>query len=408
VTRRWPAMVLVALIGASVAACSDDGPGEGEARLEVDGEAQVDRANGDRETIDDSTDLGRGDRVAMMQGVAVMRLRGGTTFELREGLDEAAGTTVLMGSPPVLEAGDLLVTTPESTHLEADGTDVVVRDGAARVTRAFGMSASAYDAELELDSAGVASEVPALRQVAVPDLGRPRPPRPVDYQDEDPWDVRYLGAAMAFGNDLQRLAHQFTGLLPRNEGRTPGFFKLILPGLEDEADFTQQLLDDVDPDRDTDQGETLIGAAISDLGERGSFVDRWDDVFEFRGEGAAWGIVALDQAVKRDPLFGSVEQAFNASVDEIAQAPAQDEPSPGEEPSGTGNGANDPDGGGDVGTGGGTDSGGGSGGTTPPTTPTTLPPPLPPPPESEPPAELDPIVEPVADLVDDLLGGLLR
>ena len=57
-SRRWRALVLVALLGAPVAACSDDGPGEGEARLEVDGQATVERADGDRETVDDSTDLG--------------------------------------------------------------------------------------------------------------------------------------------------------------------------------------------------------------------------------------------------------------------------------------------------------------------------------------------------------------
>ena len=404
--RRWAPLVLVALVAASAAACSDDGPGEGEARLEVDGKATVERADGGSETIDDSTDLGRGDRVTLRDGVGVMRLAGGTTFELREGVKSAADTTVVMGSPPVLEAGDLLVATPESTQVEADGTDVMIHEGAARLTRAFGMSASAYDADLELDSAGVEREVPALRQVAVPDLGRPRPPRPVQYVEEDPWDRRYLGAAMSFGDELEDLADSFTERLPQNEGRTPGFFKLLLPGLEEEAAFTQDLLDGVDPQRERDQGDTLVGAAITDLGERGSFVDRWGAVFTFRDEGAAWGIVALDQAVRGDPLFGSVEQAFNASADEVAQAPVDDGPPAGDAPS------NPTDAGG-TDSGGGTDGGsGGTGGTdggsepTSPTTPSTVPPPITPPP-SEPPAQLDPIVEPVDDLVEDLLGGLL-
>ena len=66
---RWRALALVALLGASVASCSDDGPGEGEAQLEVDGTATVERADGDRETIDDSTDLGSGDRVSVRHGM---------------------------------------------------------------------------------------------------------------------------------------------------------------------------------------------------------------------------------------------------------------------------------------------------------------------------------------------------
>jgi hypothetical protein len=402
-TRRWWALVLVALIGASAAACSDDGPGEGEARLEVDGKATVERADGDRETVDGSTDLDSGDRVTMLEGVASMQLRGGTTFELRKRLDDgAADTQLLMGSMPVLEAGDLLVATPESTKVEADGTEVTIREGAARITREFGMSASAYDAELELDSAGVESAVPALRQVAVPDLGRPRPPRPVDYEEgKDPWDRRYLGAAMEVGQQLQDLSDELSGRLGDGEGRTVGYLRLVLPGLEDEAALTQ---DDIALDRDP--GDTLIGAAITDRGERGTFDDRWDDVFGFRDEGAEWGIVALDQAVRSGPLLGDVEEAFNTSFDELTQAPAADEPSGGE-PGGTATGGSSGPAGGDGGPDGGADSGGGSGGTTPTTTPPTLPPPLAPPPDSEPPAALDPITEPVGDLVDDLLGGLL-
>jgi hypothetical protein len=409
VTRRWCAIGLIALVGGSLAACSDDGPGEGEARLEVDGEALVERAGGDRETVDDSTDLGEGDRVSMSTGQAVMRLAGGTTFELREGLGDADGTTLLMADRPVLEAGDLLVTTPGSVPLEADGTEVVVREGAARLTRAFGMSASAYDADVELDSAGVALDVPALRQAAVPDLGRPRPARPVDYDESDPWDRRYLGAAMSFDDELERLADDLTSRLPEGEGRTIGFLRLVLPGLEDEAG-----LDDADISQslvDRRPGDNVIGAAITDLGERGSFEERWADVFGFRDEGAAWGIVALDQAVRSEPVLGTVEQAFDTSFDEVVAPPTTTPTTP--------TTPVEPGGGGDRGaTGGSTDGGDGGddggtdGGTPPPTEPTTptippiVPPPLLPTPE-EPVPELAPVVEPVVDLVADLLGGLL-
>jgi hypothetical protein len=110
--HRWRALVLVALLGAPLAACSDDGPGEGEAHLEVDGRARVERADGDVDMVEGDTDLGRGDRVTVEEGTALMQLSGGTTFDLREGMDDdAANTQVVMGSPPVLEAGDLLVST---------------------------------------------------------------------------------------------------------------------------------------------------------------------------------------------------------------------------------------------------------------------------------------------------------
>src|SRR5436190_1132302 len=98
-------------------------------------------------------------------------------------------------------------------------------------------------------------------------------------------------------------------------------------------------------------------AAIPDLGERGSFSDRWDEVFAFHDDGAKWGIVALDQAVKSEPLIGTVEEAFNSSFDQVVLGPdASGGPTtPGTSDGGTDGGGTDA--GADGGTGGGTDGG---------------------------------------------------
>jgi hypothetical protein len=404
-SRRATALA-VALLVLAPAACSDDGPKAGEARLEVDGEAIVDRVGGDRETVDGGTNLRSGDRVSVRDGVARMRLSGGSELELREGLGDADDTRVLMAERPVLEAGELLVTTSDAVDLEADGTEVRVTEGAARLTRAFGMSVGAYDADVALDSAGVPAEVPALRQMVVPDLGRPpRSPRPIAYNEDDSWDRRFLGAAIAVGDQLEGMAQGLMNGLPAGEGRTPGFFKLVLPGLDDETDFTAEFLG---PFIDRQPGQILIGAAIADLGERGDFTSRWDDVFEFRDAGADWGIVALDQAVRSEPLVGSVEDALDASFVEAAFVPPGST-TPGATPTEPVGTPDDP-----------SESGGTDGGPTttappstqppPPTsTPTTpvLPPVLPDLPDVPDPPELEPVVEPVTDLLDDLLGGLL-
>lgn len=403
-SRRWKALLLPVVLGAFLAACSDDGPGEGEARLEVDGVATVTRANGDRDEVDGKTDLSRGDRVEVTDGVAFMSFRGGTIFELRAGLDaDADDTAVLMAARPVLEAGDLLVTTPGTASLEADGTEVDVVDGAARLSRAFGMSVSSYDADVQLDSAGATVEVPALRRIAVPDLGRlPGAPRPVSYVSDDPWDRRFLGAAISVGEDLERLADDlFTNVLPEGSGRTPGFFRLVLPELEGEDEFEADLLEGRDDPRDT-----FIGAAITVEGDRGGFSERWDDVFSFRDQGAEWGIVVLDQAVEPDPLRSTIEEAFDTQFEEVVQTPI-DVPGTGGSDGGTDGGATD---GGTDGTDG-TDGSDGSDGGAPPTTeppaPSPTVPPIVPEPPDDPPEELDPVIEPVVDVVEDLLGGLL-
>lgn len=306
---RRALVAALALAALAPAGCSDDGPGEGEARLEVDGTARVERRDGSEDVIDGRTDLGPGDVVEVTEGVATMALRGGSRLELRAGLGDASDSTVLMGDVPELQAGDLLVSSPRSLEVEAAGTSVVVDGGTAQVSRSLVMGVAAYDAEVQLDSAGQERIVPALREMRVPNLGAPpQSPRPLVYDEHDPWDRRFLGAAIDLGDRLEALAEGYTDSLREGEGRTPGFFRLILPGLDDEPDFGADL---VDPDRPP--GETLIGAAISDLGRRGRFVQRWESVFGFRAEGAHWGLVALDQDVSGTPLLGVIEQAVSSS-----------------------------------------------------------------------------------------------
>lgn len=383
------------------AACSDGGPGEGEARLEVDGRAVVERRGGARDVVDGSTELHQGDRVEITDGVGRMELRRGTRMELRAGLDDAANSQVVMGSTPELEAGDLLVSAPAGAEVAAAGSTLTVAGGAARVSRALGVGVAAYDALVEIDSAGVERSVPALRQMQVPALGRPPlKPRPLVYDAGDPWDRRFLGRAMELGDRLTAMARGYTDNLAAGEGRTPGFFRLVLPGLEDEADFGADLLD-----IDRPPGETLIGAAISDLSRRGTFRDRWQSVFGFHDEGAAWGLVALDQAVSATPLLGTVEQALSASPLGFASPPISRSPST-TPASSSPAGAAPPSGG---------SSSSGPSSPTPTSAPsspvTTAPPPpvvspVPPPPEPVAPI-LEPVVEPVTEVVTGLLGGLL-
>lgn len=396
-------LALLAVAALVPAGCSDGGPGKGEARLEVDGEAIVDRRGGDQEIIGGSTELRPGDLVELSEGTGRMVLRDGVRMELRAGLGDAANSMVRMGETPVLEAGDLLVAAPGRASVSAAGTTLMVEEGSARLSRTLGVGVAAYDGAVHLDSAGLERDVRALREMQVPALGHPpRQARPLRYRASDPWDRRFLGAAIELGRTLEGLASSYTVNLNPGEGRTPGFFRLVLPGLEDEREFTAELLD-----VDRPPGETLIGAAIAELGRRGEFAERWDHVFGFRDEGAEWGLVALDQDVAGTPLLGTIEDALDASPLAFAAPPGVGTSDPGSPGSPGAPGSPRPPGG------------------TPPTTPTTNPPPttpppttppptLPPPPTTPPPTTppppptpLDPVLEPVGDAVSDLLGGLL-
>lgn len=385
-------------VAALVPACSDDGPGEGEARLEVEGQAIVERSDGDREAVRGGANLRSGDRVEVTAGIGRLLLGDGTRMELRAGLDDAGDSMVVIGRVPELEAGEVLVAAPERSSVEAAGTTVAVEEGAARITRALGVGVRAYDGAVHLDSAGQARAIPALREMLVPALGRPpQSPRPLEYDAADPWDRRFLGDAMALGERLEALAEGYTRNLDPGEGRTPGFFRTVLPGLDDEPAFTGELIDLERP-----PGETLIGAAISELGKRGEFPERWGAVFGFRDQGAAWGLVALDQAVSGDPLLGTIEQAVSSSPLAFAApattAPPLDgagTPTPAPTaPSASGSPSPPP-----------TASARPPATTVPPAT--TAPPTSAPPPTTDP-APLEPVLGPVLEPVVGLVGGLVN
>jgi hypothetical protein len=389
---RLAALAVLSLV--PIAACSDDAPAPGEASLTVhSGSASIARDGGDRATVTRKAEIHKGDTITVTKGTATLALSNGNQIELRAGVGDHADTKLQMKALPELQAGDALATADEELALDVDGTTVRVLDGSARTSRATGVEVAAYDADVKIESAGQDREVRALREMQVPALGHPPDaPRPFEYDASDPWDRRFLGDAIDLGDRLQALADGYTQNLPARTELTPAFFRSVLSGLTDEPEFTFNLLD---PGRQA--GETLVGAAIADLGDRGSFKERWRSVFEFRDAGAAWGLVALDQGVERGPLLGAITQAVEASPIPVAGGTTGTTGSSGRgrtTSTTTASRATTPT------TVPRTSSGGG--GSTP-TTPTTVPTPG----DPDKPGLLDPLLNPVTDLLTGLINGLL-
>lgn len=382
--RAWSLAVAVAVVALPLAACSDDGPAAGEATLEVDGRAIVVRAGGDRLEVTRRTDIAPGDRITIVEGTGTLDVGDGE-IELRAGLGDGADSLLVMGPVPVLEAGDALASSDEEIALSVDETRVRVVAGSARASRATGLEVAAYDADVEIDSAGQRRTIPALREMSVPALGRPPgSARPLEYDAADPWDRRFLGEAIDLGNQLDALADGYARNLSAGAARGADFYRQVLPGLVDDRDFTDAL---IDPDRSP--GDTLVGAAIVDLGDRGTFLARWEAVFAFKDAGASWGLVALDQGVARGPLLGQVTRAVDSSP--LSVVPGRDGTT-----TTTTIGPSTPVTSTTVPRSPGT--------TTPgPTTSTTLAAPGNP----NQSGLLDPVVDPVTDLLSGLLGGLL-
>lgn len=384
------ALALVTVASLALAACSHPSVGPGQARLTVaPGADVVVTVHGGRpQAASGHRTLHTGDRVRVRHGTATLALPGDATLELRGPRAGRSGSDVRVAAAPSLLAGDVLVRRDHGTQtVEAGGSQATIRSGAARVSRDLAITAAAYAGEVMLKTTGRSLAVPALRQATIPVLGvLPGRPSPLALDSTDPWDNRYLGLAIDLSQELQQESDGFSANLRAGEGRSAGYFKQVLPALASQPAFGPALLDQARP-----PGETLIGAAIAVTGTKQDFTTRWSSVFSFRSDGAAWGLVALDQAVTDAPRLSSAVQAalgratFKPATFGSVQAASSTGP-----------------------TGGGSTGGSGGGGrtttpTTQPTTPTTQPTggPVPTPPSTP----LDPVVDPIVQAVNNLLGG---
>lgn len=311
---RRLAIVLVSAIVVAGAGCSRGGVHSGQAVVDVEKGSRV--LIGER---DQGLRLVEGRRTVHL-GAQVKVLAGSASIALDDGgrLDVRRGSEVALGLPVSLVAEDLLVTSGDRPVVVAVAGSKVSVDGVARLTRDLAVSAATYRGKVTLRSAARSLVVPALRQAEVPSLGVVQAePDPLDYDVGDTWDRRFLGAAMDLTEQLQSRSDGFSKQLEPGEGHTPGFYRVLIPALEHEPGFGDDLLSAT-----TDPGDTLVGAAIAVTGRIGTFVERWDAVFGFHGQGATWGLVALDQQVNdADALVQTVDVAIGNQSFAFAPTP---------------------------------------------------------------------------------------
>lgn len=386
-TTRSVVVGLAVAAGVFLAGCSGDSVAPNEARLRATGDVRVATGDGAFVSVTGARTLKYGDRVRVRDGSAHILTANGASLAL------ARDTELRVESEPDLVRGHLLVTTAARHPVTVrTGPAKTETQGVTHLTRQLASSVSTYKGRATMRSAGRSLEVPALREATVPALGLlPARPTPISYDADDRWDRRFLSPAIEFGDQLEALSRGLEAQIPVYEGRTPGFYRTLLPQLDREADLDSLL----DPDRP--RGENLVGAAIAAAGGGGSFAERWTTTFAFRDEGAHWGLVALDQDAMSARLADTLQAAIARTPTEFAAAPGAVSPGlPGTGPV---------EGGGPAPTG--TPSGG-TNGPTSPTAPVTdgLPVPVPPAPPA-PEGLLPTLVQTVDETADAVVGGLL-
>lgn len=308
------AVLFTAVIAALAVGCSDGNVGTNEAAVEIaEGSRVLIAEPGDDLSLADGTvTVDFGTEVKVLAGWATVTLADGSTLEVRD------GTEMEIGTPVSLVADDVLVTSGKApVVVEAAGSEFTVH-GVAQISRDLAVSASSYRGDVSVRSAARELRVPALREANVAALGVvPTSPEPLDYDASDPWDRRFLAGAIELGDQLEAKSTGFTESLGRDQGRTAGFYRVLLPELENEPLFDEHLLaPGLRP------GEALVGATIALRGRSGDFDDRWAAVFGFRSQGARWGLVALDQQVSdTSGLLESVNAAIGRQG--FAFAPAR-------------------------------------------------------------------------------------
>jgi hypothetical protein len=378
--RRALATALAVVCVGVLASCSRDGLDAGEARLTLGEGARVlvSTPGGGTDDAEDAQRLEPGTRVRVTAGSATLLLSGGSSAEMR------TDSVVELARMPTLVDGDVLVFAPKAPLSVAGAGTRVTVSGAARVSRDLAVSAASYQGQLTVESAGRSLVVPALRQAAIASLGvLPDTVRPIAYRVDDAWDRRFLGTAIALGDELESKSQGFTVSLAPGEGRTPDFFQRLIPVLGTQPGFGPPVVSAARP-----PGETMVGLAIALAGTRGTFSSRSSEVFAFREQGAAWGLVALDQGVTDDrALVRSLDEAIGRAP--LAFVPPPPPPSPPPAPPTTRPGRRPA--------------------SRPPTTaqPATAPAPAPGPPPPAPPGEapLGPVVRPLVEILDGLLPG---
>ena len=399
--RSLLTVVVVVLISAP--ACGGGKKADDAFRLDLDGRATVTEHDQTHTVRSGRHTLAAGDGVRMLDGSAVLELPGDRSMLLRAG--DASATEVTVGATPDIVDGEaVMIAGAAGASFTAGNVDVRVDEGAARVDRRLSVTIAVYSGRAIVRSAGreLFDGLPALRQVSIAATGQlPRTPVALVYDDKnpDPWDRRFLGDAIDLGQELDGRARGFTGQLGPRVAVDGALLRRVLPPLDTEAGFTDGL---VQPGRSP--GESLIGAAIAVESSTNAFVEAWNDVFSFRADGARWGLVALDQQVKRAALLSRLDDAFGRSPLLFAATPRRTRvttPTVGATTTTT----RPP-------------TGGGNGGTTttttaPPTTigPITIPPTTIPPPLGDgdgggdgAPAEPQSPIDVISNLIDSLLG----
>lgn len=296
--RRLAAVVVSSTLAVGALSCNTNRVA-GAGLLEPGGRVLLSTSGREPATVARARPLKDGDTVEVVEGTAKLTLPGGEVLELRP------RSILALRPAPELRSGDLLVTSstePKAANVvRAAGSEVAVA-GSVRITLAPSLRVVTYRGSSTLRSGGRELEVPALRSADVSLIGLlPGRPSPIVLDRADPWVGRFLNDALEAEAALESRSRGFTSQVSARDAGAPAFYRGLLPGLANEPDFDQAVVDRfgrAQPSGPVRAGEVLIGSAIARQGVGRGFAERLAAAAAFRAEGATWAVVAVDQQVQ--------------------------------------------------------------------------------------------------------------
>lgn len=307
------AAALLAAGLASVAVTSGgDSLSQGEARLSPDGDVEVSLSGAEFTSVTEDVVLVESDRVRVLAGQAVLELPEGSVAELRSRSQVAVGGDD--GAVLTLERGDLLMQVGDGTAaVDGETAEVTIGAGAAKLERSASLVAGVYEGSAIVAGQGRSLSIPPLRQAAVVGVGRLPDEggvRPLQLDEGDEWDRRFLGSVLELDRRLVAFGRGFEAILAPDEAITPSLYQTLLPQLAG-TPLTSELL------AERSAGENLIGLSLVALDDA-PFDDSYEQVFELRDSGARWGLIAADRGYDPPDVVDAVELAIDRAPLEVA------------------------------------------------------------------------------------------
>lgn len=225
--------------------------------------------------------------------------------------------------------GDAMVVNPSGGRLGARWTDVVVSGaGVFRLTPGVDPRVGVYSGSVRVHRLAESRLVGALEQMSLSTRHLPVSSAPLGYHPQDPWDRELLGQAIAFDDEVERIARgidvRFT-----LEAKPPDFYRVFRAVDDATIPILRSIARTITPDgRFGPASDVLVTLFVAEAGAEANdkpLSAAATQTATWRAEGARWGLVAMRLGITASDFAETVDLS---QIDRLAARRAPPASSP--------------------------------------------------------------------------------